>query len=470
MRVSLARWAALATAFAAVAAGFWLVASGRLGDAAAGPPEVHPSILLVTIDTLRADHTSAYGYARPTTPRLAEIAKSGVRLDAAYAPMAATAPSHASMFTSLHPRTHGLMKNGLVLPPQHRRLAEILRENGYVTAAFVSSFAVNRRFGFEQGFASYDDDFTGANSSLKMPDWAGVPAPQYFDRRAPETSARVIAWLKRNGYLDHADTAPPPFFLWVHFFDPHDPYDPPPEEKALFAPEPPGDWLQGEIAEYDAEVHYADRGMGEIFDALAAAGRFDRVLTIVVGDHGEGLMQHGHMNHGLTIYEEQMRVPFVFHWPNGLGKPLAIDAPVQIVDLAPTVLDLAGIAPLPQFQGMTLAPILRGEVGADPERPVYLQRRRYDSSFVQGIRVVGEQFGLRVGHWKYIEAPDEGSYELFDLARDPGEKANLFDARRDQASALAQILHVWAQSPSGAPAESVSPEDTERLRALGYVP
>jgi len=450
-------------ALAAIATAVWL-----LRAVVFAPEREHPSILLVTIDTLRADHCSAYGYARPTTPRLDVLAEGGVRFATAYAPIPATAPSHASMFTSLRPRAHGLIKNGQVLAPQHRRLAEVLRDNGYLTAAFVSSFAVNRRFGFDKGFASYDDDFRGAHSSLKMSTWAGQPVPEFFDRRASETRLRVVDWLRSNGYLEPA-RASAPFFLWVHLFDPHDPYDPPPGDRARISPEPPGDPVQRAIADYDAEIRFADREMGAIFDALSAGGRFDRVLTIVVGDHGEGLMQRGHMHHGLTIHEEQMRVPFVFHWPYGLKKPVVIEAPVEIVDLAPTVLELAGIAPESQFQGTSLARVMRGEAAADPERTVFLQRRRYDPTEIEGIRVVGEQLGLRLGRWKYIEAREEGTYALFDLVTDPGERRNLFETQDGKSDELAHILHAWADSSAGPAAPPVSPEDAEKLRALGYV-
>jgi arylsulfatase A-like enzyme len=280
---------------------------------------------------------------------------------------------------------------------------------------------------------------------------------------------RVVDWLKNNGYLgaDHPDA---PFFVWVHFFDPHDPYDPPPDERAHFDPKPTERNLLSAIANYDAEIRFADREMGAIFDALDQANRFAHVITIVVGDHGEGLMQHGTMHHGLSLYEEQMRVPFVFHWPSVLKQPQTIEAPVEIEDLAPTVLELAGLARPPEFQGRSLAGVIRGEESADPERLIFLQRRHYDATVLQGVRVVGEQFGLRSGRWKYIEAPGEGTFELFDLATDPHEHRNVFEERGEQASELARVLHAWAESPAAGPAESVSPEDVEKLRALGYVP
>jgi arylsulfatase A-like enzyme len=453
----------------AVAIGVWF---SRAGGGPLSPPDPteteHPSILLVTIDTLRADHCSAYGYARPTTPRLDALAERGVRFAAAYAPMASTAPSHATMFTSLLPRAHGMLKNGQVLPARHRRLAEVMRDNGYLTAAFVSSFAVNRRFGFGEGFATYDDDFTGAHTSHRMSKWEGQSVPEFFDRRADETRPRVLDWLRSHGYLENARAAKP-FFVWVHLFDPHEPYDPPSEDRARIRPDSTGDALQRAIANYDAEIRFADREMGAIFDALEAAGRFDEVLTIVVGDHGEGLMQHGHMYHGVLIYEETVRVPLVFHWPSRLSEPLVIEEPVEVLDLAPTLLELAGLAPLPQFQGTSLAGVMRGQAVADPERPIFLERREFDTPVVDGFRVIGNKFGLRQGRWKYIEAKEEGTHELYDLANDPHERSNLFETRPDESATLARVLHVWIDGSSPPSVPAVSPEDARGLRELGYV-
>ncbi|MGH7898499.1 MAG: sulfatase-like hydrolase/transferase, partial [Candidatus Binatia bacterium] len=223
-----------------------------------------PNILLVTIDTLRADHCSTYGYARPTTPRLSELAASGVRFEVAYAPMATTGPSHGTMFTSLLPRSHGVLKNGLTLSDRPPTLAAALLAAGYRTAAVVSSYAVHRRFGLGRGFLTYDDDFTGARPSLTHKVfWEGHEVPGPFDRRADETRAKAVDWLERQGYLEARRSALPPFFLWVHFFDPHSPYDPPEPHRGRFAlPSRDVAELDREIAAYDGEAHFADEEMG----------------------------------------------------------------------------------------------------------------------------------------------------------------------------------------------------------------
>jgi arylsulfatase A-like enzyme len=204
---------------------------------------------------------------------------------------------------------------------------------------------------------------------------------------------------------------------------------------------------------------------------LDAAGSLDRTLVVVAGDHGEGLMQHGHMFHGLHIYEEAVRVPLLFVWPRGLGGPRVVDAPVQLVDLMPTVLELAGCAtpPLPA-PARSLAGVLRGRVAADREREVFLQRRRYDEPLITGQVVRGNKYALRAGRWKYIEAREEGTYELYDLDRDAGEMQNLFGAPPMEAAALPRRLEQWVRTaPAVATPPQATGEDASRLRSLGYV-
>jgi arylsulfatase A-like enzyme len=446
-----------------------LLAAALASTGCSRAPE-RPDVLLVTIDTLRADHCSAYGYARPTTPRLEELARRGVLFEAAYAPMATTAPSHATMFTGLLPLWHGLVKNGHVLSPRHRLLATALSEAGYRTHAVVGSFALDRRFGLAGGFADYDDRFSGRDPSVKTPSWEGHAVAAAFDRRADETRERAVEWLRANGYLERE--RPPgqaPFFLWVHFFDPHSPYDPPSAHRERFPPEGPHP-LAAPIAAYDGEVHYADAQLGALVDALAAAERLDRTFTLVAADHGEGLMQHGHMEHGLHLYEEAVRVPLVAHWPAALA-PRRVAGPVQLADVAPTVAELAGLSwAVPAGQGRSLAAALRGRDPGDPAREVLLQRRRYDEPLATGRVVKGQQYGLRSGRWKYIESREEGTFELYDLVADPREERNLLPSAPAEAAALpARLASVVRSAPPAAAASAVGEEDARKLRSLGYV-
>ncbi len=437
-----------------------------------------PHVLIVTLDTTRADHASAYGYRRPTTPRLEQLAREGTLFEAAYAPMATTLPSHATMFSGLLPRSHGTLKNGLVVDAKVPMLAQTLAARGYRTAAFLSSFALDSSFGLNRGFETYDDDFTGGQCRWEAKRWEGHRLEGEFCRRADLTRARVESWLERNGYLAGAGREgeePPPFFVWMHIFDPHAPYDPLPEHAARFPPESaePSE-LERSIAAYDAEIHFADQETGKLLDRLAAAGILDDTLVVVVGDHGEGLMDHGWMMHGLQLYEEAVRVPFIVRWPRAVPAGRRIAEPVELADLAPTITDLVGLGPFTSHRpldGRSIAAPLRGAGELDAEHVVRMQRRFYASGTERGgIPVKGDKHAIRRGRWKYIEAKDEDSYELYDLTSDPGEKRNLAAEDGERKAELAKALHTWLATPAaGTTTQSMSPDAARRLEALGYV-
>lgn len=433
-------------------------------------PARPPHVLFVSIDTLRADHCSLYGYPRRTTPRLDAFAKQGVVFDRAYAPMPTTAPSHSTMFTGLLPRRHGVVKNGLILGANHDTLAERFARRGYRTGAVVSSFVVNHRFGFGQGFSSYDDDFPDRGSTAHNRTFEEMEVPGGFDQRADQATEKAVAWLAGQGYLGSARPAEP-FFLWVHYFDPHDPYVPPHRFRQPFAPKDESDEQQAMLASYDGEVRFTDAQLGELLDTLEKARLLDATLLVVTSDHGEGLMSHGHRNHGIHLYEEAVHVPLVLRWPSGLQGPRRVREPVSLADLAPTLHQLAGLGdPQSAGDGVSLVPVMRGEQAADPLRPIFLQRREYETQRIGPFEIRGEKTGLRLGQFKYIEAPDEKGVELFDLDADPGERANLLPGREKEAEAMARVLAEWRRRPGALRAEGdQAPETLEALRALGYV-
>lgn len=441
----------LVSAFAAVSCG--------------GGAEVsRPNILLVSLDTTRADHCSAHGYARDTTPNLTRLAEAGLRFEAAYAPSSTTSPSHATMFTGQYPISHRVLSNGLDLAEHHRTLAEALGGAGYQTAAVVSSFVLHSKFGLAQGFEVYDDDLPLEEAlprGEERTQYKGEELNEAFDRRAQFATSRALRWLERE-----RDPARP-FFLFVHYMDPHNRIDPPEPYLSLFANGPEG----AAINRYDAMIAYTDQELGRLVDGLARLGLED-TLVVVTGDHGEGLMEHGYMTHGVQIYEESVRVPFVVRWSGRVAPGSRRSEPIELVDLAPTLLELAGVPEQwERSRGRSLADAWTASGELEPEREVFLFRRPYADTVKSGIPVRGVQYGLRAGRWKLIWGPDEGRVELYDLAADPGESEDLSGEEPERVAAMrARIETLLAESDTSEPVEDSSTEiDREKLRALGYV-
>jgi len=453
-----------------------LISTAALGACSA---PIQPNIVLITIDTLRADHCSVYGYGLRTTPRLEKLARDGARVETAYVSMPSTGPAHASLFTSRYPLAHQVLKNGHVLGDEYLMLAEVLDRAGYRTAAFVSSFVLDDRFGYGQGFDSYDDDFRGADSSYKsMKRWEGIEVPGGFDRRAHETTDRAISWLRKNGRRQG-------FFLWVHYMDPHEPYDPPePWRTKYVKPKMRRQDPRRAVALYDAEVAFTDRELGRFLDALDDTSPPEATLVVVTADHGEGLLEHGFMGHGPILYEETLRIPLLVRWSDTIPAGSVIQGPVEIVDVMPTILGLAGISPGKLLlQGRDLTGVFTTGAALDPEHRVFFQRRLYEGKtvpvfavegvkFDRPLRVKGGKYGIRQGNWKYIEAPMENTRELYDLSSDPGERTNLLPRRRKLARKLAGQLEAWRNEQTGlalGPGQEASEDEFERLRSLGYV-
>jgi arylsulfatase A-like enzyme len=428
---------------------------------------VKPNLVVISLDTVRADHCSFLGYQKPTTPNIERLANKGTIFTQAYSPSSTTGPSHASFFTALWPVTHGVVKNGLPLIAENRTLAEILKENGYQTSAVVSSFVLDSKFGYSQGFDTYADDFDQTSSSIDHATWENFTIEGGFDQRADRATEIAIKWL-RESRDPHT-----PFFLFVHYFDPHFPYDPPEEFADRFLPpqsEP--DSVESIIARYDGEIAFTDHQIGFLLNALDESVEEENTLIAVVSDHGEGLGQHGLMQHGVTIYEETVRVPFLLSWPDQIPSKQIIRQPFSLTNLAPTLLDLMGFGSREsQFQGKSYASAIRTGMSSGLSEPVFLFRRHYDdNAIVAQFRPRGIQLGVRLNNWKYIEGESDDVRELFHLSLDPGELNNLFVRDHEEAVKLKKILEQWKQTQHPpAQMNSISDEDLEALKSLGYI-
>jgi choline-sulfatase len=387
-----------------------------------------PNVLLVTIDTLRADHVGCYGDAAAATPVLDALAARGVRFATAIAHAPLTAPSHASILTGLLPLGHGVRDNGsFVLPPSPTTVAEVFRAAGYRTAAFVSGFPLDHRFGFTRGFDTYDDRMLRGRDPRRA---------VYVERRAADVTRAAVDWVR---------SAQAPWFAWVHYFDPHAPYEPPADLASRFASSP-----------YDGEVAYVDRELGHLL-AAAEPGP-PGTIVLVTADHGESLGEHGEATHGVFVYDATLRVPWIMAGP---GLPRGRVAPVVArgIDVAPTLLDYAHLHVPRAMQGRSLRPAADGQPMEDA--PAYAE-----SLFCKLNLGWAGLHAWRTARWKLIEAPRP---ELYDLEADPGEKRDVSAARADEARTLRAALQgALAATP---PVASTAPdrEALERLRTLGYV-
>ena len=398
-----------------------------------------PNVLLISIDTLRADHLGSYGYAAAQTPTLDALARRGLRFSQAVTVAPLTLPAHSSLMTGTFPSYHGVRDNGgFYLGDDQVTLAEVLRARGYRTGGFVAAFVLDGRWGINQGFDRYFDDFDLSKYKVE----AGLDAVQ---RPASEVIDKAIEWLDQE--------ARGPFFAWVHLYEPHAPYDPPEPMRARFPPTMVG-------AYDDAEIATADLQVGRLLSHLAADGRLDRTIVVVLGDHGESLGEHDEQQHAFFVYDATVRIPLIIAGPG--VSPREIADQVRIVDVMPTLLDLVKIDVPPVVQGRSLLPLARGgRLDLVALSETWYPRHHYGWS---------ELTAIRDGRYTFIAAPRR---ELYDTQTDPGETHDLAASNPTRADALERALHDFVARSSArrtAPApRPVDPDVEERLRALGYV-
>jgi arylsulfatase A-like enzyme/Flp pilus assembly protein TadD len=401
-------------------------------------PVVRPNLVLVTIDTLRPDHLHCYGYDQIETPSIDSLAADGIRFDQAYTPIPITLPSHAVMLTGTYPMMSGMHDfSGNNLNPEQATLATVLRARGYDTGAVIAAAVLDRRFGLNQGFDFYYDHFNFSRLAEANLDFMERPANDVIDQ--------ALKWLARP--------RKGPFFLWVHLYDPHHPYNP---------PAPFNQKYKANL--YDGEIAFADTQLGRLLGYLKQRGTYDRTVIALSGDHGEGLGEHGEKTHGFFIYNSTLHVPLIIKpsvsikFSNRLVKK-----DVSLVDLMPTLLGILG-APIPlKVQGKNLAGmVLRGTV-AEPSplySETYLPRIHFNWS---------ELRGMSAGNYHFIDAPKP---ELFDRSKDPGETHNLY-ADKDAVGSemrgqLTAVVRQFTTEHEMAQRSTLDPQLADRLRSLGY--
>jgi arylsulfatase A-like enzyme/Tfp pilus assembly protein PilF len=402
------------------------------------------NVLLITIDTLRSDRVGAFGGPPGLTPNLDRLAAEGLRLTRTYTSAPLTLPSHTSIMTAVSPPVHGVRANGLFrLGTGLPTLADILKSHGYRTGAFVGAFVLDARFGLNRGFDVYDDRYGEKHAGA---DTEGA------ERRAEEVVKPAEAWIL--GPISHQPSAVTggPFFAWVHLYDPHEPYN---------APEP----YASQHAPYDAEVAYTDAAIGHLLADLTAAHLLDRTLVVVAADHGESLGEHGERSHGVFAYDVTLRVPWII-WVGTETRPRigaqTFDRPARLIDLAPTVLDVLGVAPPESFEGRSV--LARMNAGAD-EVPAYFEAM--DANLTRNWAPLT---GIVSGGYKLIDLPQP---ELYNLDADPAETTNVFRREAERARTMEAMLRGEVgrlASRASAPGQvALNAESRQRLQALGYV-
>jgi len=394
------------------------------------PTKSRLNILLLTIDTLRPDRLGCYGGRSPRTPNIDGLAEKGVLFTRAFAHSPMTLPSHTDILLGSTPPFHGVHDNNhFAVREELTTLAEVLKNDGYSTAAFVGAYPLDSRFGLNQGFDVYDDDY-GRSHDRKI---------STVERRADEVVGRALDWL--NMQIS-------PWFLWVHCYDPHDPYDPPEPFKGQFSGNP-----------YDGEVAYVDQALKKLLDSLKKNGEFDQTLIIFTGDHGESLGQHEEATHGFFAYNSTLWVPLIMTFP---GAPqLRISSPVGHIDVFPTVCDLLHLAKPSVLQGTSLLPLIKG--GRLPDKPLY-----FESLYPYTSRGWAPIRGYILGNEKYVDSPLP---EIYDLDQDFNEVHNLVGSKKSEkcGERLKEIVEKLASPEAGRAERTMDRASVEKLRSLGYV-
>ena len=400
------------------------------------------NVLFFTLDTTRADHIGCYGYKEIETPNIDNLAKDGILFKNAICQIPLTLPSHSSIFTGTYPFYHGVRDNGgFYLEKEQVTLAEVLQENGWLTSAFIGAFVLDSRWGLDQGFSYYYDNFDFAKYKTISLD--------SVQRRGDEVIEPFFSWLEKNQHQK--------FFSWIHLYDPHTPYDPPEPYKTKYNTRPWG--------LYDGEIAYTDSLIGKVVEGLKQKSLDEKTIIVILGDHGESLGQHQESQHGFFIYDACTQVPLILHLPSPHLSGKTIFSQVQTIDIMPTLLKLFDLEVPQTVQGKSLISLI---VGKSSEKEHLAYSESYFARYHFGW---SELKSLRSNHYKYISAPKP---ELYDLINDPSEQNNIYEQNLSTGKKFGQELKKLQEEFSAKGIEEKGPqkldEDAlEKLKALGYV-
>lgn len=395
------------------------------------------NVVVITIDTLRADHLHCYGNANIKTPTIDGLAQRGVLFEKAVTQTPLTQPSHASIFTGTNPNVHNVRDTGgFALQPSSITLATILQKQGWNTAAFVSASVLKRIFGFNQGFSTYDDKMpVGGNG------FTGQPVAT---RPANITVDHAIEWL-------NAQPTGKPFLVWMHLYDPHQPYNPPEEFRKQYPQNL-----------YDAEIAFADQQLGRFLDDVAKKSPSDKTLIVLLADHGEGLGQHGEYSHGVFLYDSTVRIPWIMVGP-GVPAGVRIQQQARAIDVLPTILNVMGGRASSVVQGTSMVPSFSGK-----QVP---STYSYEETLYPKINMGWSELrGIHTAHWMYVRAPKP---ELYDLDQDPGELNNVIEAHpkeyRQLDAQLKSLSRLGKDGKEKVVANQMDQATMDQLKSLGYV-
>ncbi len=465
-------------------------------------PEGAPNVILVMLDTTRADCLGCYGSTECPTPRLDALARESALFEQCVSLEPLTRPMASTLLTGLHPRRHGVDTNTKSLAPGFETLAESFLRAGYSTAAFTAASVLSGYYGTAQGFELYSEpsepwwylrsDFAVRRLYISLTQWGNW----WVEVRADEVTSRAGRWIRSRARRDR------PYFAFVHYFDPHAPYDPPARfdlaaqdgvqgvavpyeyESRRFEDdfEMPEAFVRQEWRRYQGEIAFVDEQVGRLLDALADAGAAEETIVIVVGDHGESFEHDFYFAHEFRLYDALVHVPLLVRWPGRIA-PSRVATQVTLADIAPTILDLASVPPSAEAQdapapdGVVLTALLRS--GGSPEDGTRVSGDRFDATPAFCQTNVGEDrpfygwisHAIRAYPWKYIDSPEVDLRELYDLAADPGELRNLVEVEPERALEMSAQLSNWLEETERfeVEPENLSQRRIEELKSLGYL-